>query len=94
MGLLIFSGLQSSPLYGCTVTLRGFLCDSAVKNPPEMQVRRRHRFGPWIGKFPWRRVWQPTLVFLPGESHGLKSLAGYNLWGCKELDMTEEVHAL
>ena len=35
------------------------------------------------------RAWQPTPVFLPGESHGQRSLAGYSLWGCKELDMTE-----
>ena len=35
------------------------------------------------------RVWSPTLVFLPGESHGQRSLAGYSLWGCNELDMTE-----
>ena len=40
----------------------------------------------------WRRKWQSTLVFLPGESHGQKSLAGYSLWGCKESDTTEELH--
>ena len=33
--------------------------------------------------FLWRREWQPTLVFLPGESHGQRSLAGYSLWGCR-----------
>ena len=31
----------------------------------------------------WRRKWQPTPVFLPGESHGQRSLAGYSPWGCK-----------
>ena len=36
-----------------------------------------------------RRAWQPTPVFLPGESHGQRSLAGYRLWSCKESDMTE-----
>ena len=40
------------------------------------------------GKIPWRKTWQPTPVFLPGESHGQRSLAGYSLWGCKELDTT------
>ena len=40
--------------------------------------RRRHRFDPWIGKIPWRRKWQPTPVFLPGESHGQRSLVGYS----------------
>ena len=37
------------------------------------------------------RAWQPTPVFLPGESHGQRSLAGYNPWGPKELDTTEQL---
>ena len=37
----------------------------------------------------WRRQWQPTPVFLPGESQGLRSLVGCHLWGRRELDMTE-----
>ena len=41
---------------------------------------RRLRFDPWVKKIPWRRSWQPTPVFLPGESHGQKSLAGYSPW--------------
>ena len=40
-----------------------------------------HRFDPWVGKIPWRRRWQPIPVFLPGESHGQRSLVGYNPWG-------------
>ena len=40
---------------------------------------------------PWRRKWQPTPVFLPGESHGQRSLEGYSPWGHKELDMTEQL---
>ena len=47
------------------------------------------RFDSWIGKFPWRRAWQPTPVFLPGESHGQRNLVGYGPWGLKELDTTE-----
>ena len=43
----------------------------------------------WVGKIPWRRPWQPTPVFLPGESHGQMSLVGFSPWGHKELDMTE-----
>ena len=39
-------------------------------------------------KIPRRRKWQPTLVFLLGKSHGQRSLAGYSLWGCKELSTT------
>ena len=44
---------------------------------------------PWVRKIPWRRKWQPTPAFLPGESHGQRSLAGYSPLGPKELDMTE-----
>ena len=50
---------------------------------------RRCGFDPWVGKIPWRGKWQPTLLFLPGESHGQKSLVGYSSVGHKELDMTE-----
>ena len=42
---------------------------------------RGHRFDPWVGKIPWRREWQPTPVFLPGEFHGQRSLVGYHPWG-------------
>ena len=44
-----------------------------------------------LGSFPQRRDWLPTLVFLPGEFHGQRSLAGYTPWGCKESDMTERL---
>ena len=46
-------------------------------------------FNPWVGKIPWRRAWQPTPIFLPGESHGQGSLPGYSQWGRKESDTTE-----
>jgi len=46
----------------------------------------------WVGKIPWRRKWQPTPVFLPGKSHGQRSLVGYSPWGHKELDTTEWFH--
>ena len=42
--------------------------------------------------FSWRRKWQPTPVFLPGESHGQRSLVGYSPWGRKESDTTEWLH--
>ena len=46
----------------------------------------------WIpGKIPWRRKWQSTPVFLPGESHGQRSLVGYKSVSCKELDATEQL---
>ena len=43
----------------------------------------------WMGKIPWRRKWQPVLVFLPGKSDGQRSLADHSQWGHKELDTTE-----
>ena len=39
--------------------------------------------GLLVWKIPWRRKWQPTPVFVPGESHGQRSLAGYSPWGCR-----------
>jgi len=48
---------------------------------PICQCRRhnRHRFDPWVRKIPWRRAWQPTPIFLPGESFGQRNLVGYSL---------------
>ena len=54
-----------------------------VKNLPAMPSP--------VGKINWRREWLPTLVFLPGEFHGQRSLAGYSSWGHKESDMTEQL---
>ena len=45
---------------------------------------RSSRFDPWVGKIPWRREWQPTPGFLPGEFHGQRNLSGYGLRGHKE----------
>ena len=72
---------------------RGFSGGPSGKEPA-CQCRRQKRcgFDPWVRKIPWRRAWQPTPVFLPGESQGQRSLAG-----CKELDMsemTEHTHVL
>ena len=50
---------------------------------------RRHRFDPWVRKIPWRRARQPTPVFLPGDFHGQRSLAGYTVHGATGLDTTE-----
>ena len=62
------------------------LVAQTVKKSPAM---RETWFYPRVRKIPWRRVWQPTPVSLPGESHGQRSLAGYSPWGHKESDMTE-----
>ena len=44
---------------------------------------RRLGFDPWVREIPWRRKWEPTPVFLPGESHAQTSLVGYRPWGCR-----------
>ena len=60
-----------------------------VKNPPTNAEDVRLQFDPWVGKISWRRAWQPTPVFVPGESHAQRNLMGYSPWGCKESDTTE-----
>jgi len=44
----------------------------------QFRRRKRHEFDLWVVKVPWKRAWQLTPVFLPGESHGQRSLVGYN----------------
>ena len=58
-------------------------------------LSRRCGFEPWVGKIPRRRKWQSTPVFLPGKSHGLRSLAGYHYMGSQRVghDLeTKQVH--
>ena len=65
-----------------------FLGSASGKEP----TRRRHKkygFDPWVRNIPWRRAWQPTTVFLPGESLGQRSVTGYSLYLCKESDTTK-----
>ena len=50
---------------------------------------RRHRFDPWVGKIPWRRAWEPTPVFLLGESHRQTNPVGNSPWGRKKSGTTE-----
>ena len=71
----------------CSIGPRGFSGGASGKEPT-CQSRRHTRcgFSPWIGKIPWRRAWQSTPVFMPGESQGQRSLSP---WGSKESDMTE-----
>ena len=62
-------------------------------NEPTYQCRRHKRYGfhPWVEKILWRRKWQLTPLFLPGESHGQRSLVGCNPQGHTESDMTEMI---
>ena len=65
-----------------TVREKGFPGGASGKESP-CQCRRpkRCRFNPWVRKIPWRGKQQPTPVFLPGESHGQRSLVDYGPWG-------------
>ena len=64
------------------------LVDQLVKNPPQCG---RPGFDLWFGKIPWRRERLPSLVFLPGESHGQRSLVSYSPWYHQESDTTERL---
>ena len=57
----------------------------------KVMQHRRPRFDSWVGKIPWRREWLPIPVFLPGEFHRQRSLAGYSPRTSKELDTTEQL---
>ena len=56
----------------------------------ESDMTERLHFLSFYSSF-WRRKWQPTLVFLAGESRGRRGLVGYGLWGCKESDTTKQL---
>ena len=62
-----------------------------VKNPPAnaTDVKDEGSIRAKIRKIPWGRAWQPSPVFLPGDSHGQRNLTGYSPWGLKESDVTE-----
>ena len=83
--------------YKCPIIDKGFPGGSAGKEfACHCRRCKRHRFDPWVGKIPlqketWRRKCQPIPVFLPGKSHGQRSLVGYCPWGCKESDRTEDL---
>ena len=92
-GLIVTSGVRVKATYpfGTTV-VKEQVCLLRWRGGKESawQFRRHKRrwFDPWVGKIPWRRKWQPTPVFLPGEFYGQRNLAGCSPWGLKELDMT------
>ena len=85
-----FSFLLKAEQYAIVCIQWGFPGGASGKEPT-CQCRRHRRcgFDPWVGKIPWSGAWQPILVFLPGESHGQRSLVGYRPQSRKELDMTE-----
>ena len=71
-----------------TLQLQASLVPHMVKNLPAMQETGS---DPWVEKIPWRKEWLPTPAFLPGESHGQRSLVGYTPCDLKESDTTEWV---
>ena len=89
--------MSSGPFQHLCVTQRHLICICQKNHPsipgspnskePTCQCRRHKRcgFSPWVGKIPWRKAWQTTPLFLPGESHGQRKLT----WGHKESDETE-----
>ena len=72
-------------------SFKGFPDGSAGKEFACNAGDRRHGFSPWVGKIPWRRKWQPTPVYLPGESLWTEKPGELRPQGCKESDMTEQL---
>ena len=73
-----FGYLESVTLISSQV-LKGFPGGASDKEPAcQGRRHKRLRFDSWVGKIPWRRARQPTLVFLLGESHRCGSLADYS----------------
>ena len=72
-----FALISSQPCGG-----GGFPAGTSGKEPAcQCRRHKRYRFDPWAGKIPWRRAWQSTPGFLPGEPQGQRSLAGCSPWG-------------
>ena len=70
----------------------GFPGDAAVKNllANAEDFCKRLGFDPWFGKIPWKRKWQPTLVFLSGKFHGQRSLVSPSPWVLKSLTLLND----
>ena len=73
--------------WSCRVRQSSSTVEQSIMHVIGLQCRRCG-FDLWVGNIPWRREWQPTPVFLPGESHGQRGLVGYSPWGREESDMT------
>ena len=84
LGVLGKASLLFWPFYPHLHMHVGFPGGTSGKEPA-CQCRRHETpgFNLWVGKIPWRRKWQPTSGFLPGRSHGQRSLTGYSPGGCK-----------
>ena len=80
-----------SPTFLSMLTFfQGFPTGTSGKEPTcQCRRHKRFEFDPWILKISWRRAWQLTPVFLPGDSHRQRSLVGYSPWCHKESDTIE-----
>ena len=90
-----FEGLGGQDFTAClfpTLPAPGS-CELRVVKSSQDSRPRIQTWASWARKIPWRRAWQPTAVFLPGESHGQRSLMGYSPWGHKESDTTERLNS-
>ena len=88
----VFLNTGNSSVYSWVRSSKAYQIKAFPGGPTEKEPTcqcRRCGFDPWVGKIPWRREWQPTLVCLPGESHGQRSLVGDSTWGRKEWITTE-----
>ena len=65
----------SSSLRLFSLPSEGLITSLMVQTVRSLPAMQETQADPWVGKSPWRRKWQPTPVFLPGESHGQRSLA-------------------
>ena len=79
-----YSGLISFRIDGLI-----FLQSKGISRFLSNTTVQKHRFDPWVRNIPWRRAWQLTPVFLPGESHGERNPMGYSPCGRTELDIIE-----
>ena len=90
----VYASLMFLPIsiFGHNHWYSASLVAQSVKNLPAGQETYVRSLG-WesLGSIPRRRKWQTTPVFLPGESHGQRSLVGCSPWGCKASGMTEQL---
>ena len=88
------TGMVSTPTENFQIHEKDYMsnywCDHSGKELAcQCRKHNRHGFYLWVRKMPWRREWLPTPQFLPGESHGQRSLVSYSPWCRKESDTTE-----
>ena len=85
--------LSSKKLHKYTILQNmGLPGGTVVRNPPaNAGVSGEPSSIPGLGRIPWKRKWQPTPVYLPGKSHGQRSLVSYSPWNLKELNTAERL---